>query len=55
VKPDITIRDQAAIAGASPSATFRPNKRCKKLNIDHMLLEQLNNQEVFEALLYARQ
>lgn len=55
VKPDITIRDQAAITGASPSATFRLNKRCNKLNIDHMLLEQLNNQEVFEALLYTRQ
>jgi hypothetical protein len=31
VKPDITVREQAAIAGASPSATHRLNKRCQKM------------------------
>ncbi|RUO45614.1 IS21 family transposase [Idiomarina aquatica] len=53
VKPDITVREQAAFAGASPSATHRLNKRCQKLKIDHLLLEQLSNKEVVEVLLYS--
>lgn len=55
VKPTITVREQAAFAGASPTSTHRLNKRCQKLRINHLVLEQLNNMEVFEALQYTSQ
>jgi hypothetical protein len=42
VMPHITVREQARIAGASPSATHRINKRCERYGVDHPLLEQFN-------------
>jgi transposase len=50
VKPAITVREQAKFAGASPSATYRLNKRCVKFKVDHPLLEQMNDSQVKEAL-----
>jgi len=40
VKPDISVREQAKFAGASPSATYRINKKCQKYQVDHMLLDK---------------
>jgi transposase len=50
VKPDITVREQARFAGASTSGTHRLNKKCEKYDVDHLLLGQLNDKEVKEAL-----
>jgi transposase len=50
VMPHITVREQARIAGASPSATHRINKRCERYGVDHPLLEQFNDTEAKEAL-----
>lgn len=50
VMPHITVREQARIAGASPSATHRINKRCERYGVDHLLLEQFNDTEAKEAL-----
>lgn len=50
VMPDITVREQSRFAGASSSATHRMNKRCEKYQIDHPLLDKLNDKEAKEAL-----
>jgi len=50
VKPDVVIREQARLVGASPSATHRINKRCERYGVDHLLLDQLNDTEAKEAL-----
>lgn len=50
VMPHITVREQARVAGASSSATQRLNKRCERYEVDHLLLEQLNDTEAKEAL-----
>jgi len=50
IKPDITVRQQAKFAGASPSATHRINKKCQKYQVDHLLLDKLSDTETKEAL-----
>jgi len=50
VMPDITVREQSRFAGASSSATHRMNKRCEKYQVDHPLLDKLNDKEAKEAL-----
>ena len=50
VLPDITVRKQAAMAVASPASMVRLNKRCEKHDIDHLLAEQVNDEQLIKLL-----
>lgn len=50
VLPNVTTRMQADFAAASSASMVRLNKRCVKHGVDHLLAEQLNDDQLIELL-----
>jgi transposase len=50
VQPDMSVRLQAKLVGASHTSIIRLGKRCEKHDVDHLLAEQLNDSQLTESL-----